>query len=382
MTDLPPPVPSDSEVDSVSIDVSKSQAQGRIFPCEQCGADVVFHIGSQQLKCPYCSHEQQLAIDPEEDLQERDYHEELQRLLQLHDQQNESLSGIQEVQCDACNGTVIFEKSLTSTHCPYCSSPIQLDEIHEIVSRISPDGVLPFQITRQQAQQALSKWVKSLWFAPNDFKKQGVQGKFNGVYLPYWTFDSFTANSYRGQRGVTYTVIVGSGKNRRTVTRVRWYPASGSFQRFFDDVLVPASQGLSTELIQKIEPWPLHKTLPFSREVLAGYLARTYDLELDDGFIKAKVRITEAIRHDVRRRIGGDRQRIQHINTTHSAITFKYLILPVWLLSYRYKGKVHQVMTNAATGKIAGNRPYSWWKIAGTILLAGALVSGVVFFLR
>ncbi|MBL4885194.1 MAG: hypothetical protein JKY95_11750 [Planctomycetaceae bacterium] len=375
----PPPLPLESEVDSVSIAASKSQSQGRIFPCGQCGADVVFHIGSQQLKCPYCSHEQQLTIDGEEDLQERDYHEELQRLLELNNDQSESLTGLQKVHCDACNGTVVFEAAQTSTHCPYCNSPIQLDQIHEHESRISPDGVLPFQITREQAQLRLAKWVKSLWFAPNDFKKQGAQGKFNGVYLPYWTFDSFTANSYRGQRGVTYTVTVGTGKNRRTVTKVRWYSASGSFQRFFDDVLIPASTGLSPKLTQGIEPWPLHKTLPFTREVLAGYLARTYEVELDDGFIKAKDRMADAIHSDVRRRIGGDRQRIHHINTDHSAITFKYMILPVWLLSYRYKGKVYQLMTNAATGKVAGNRPYSWWKIAGAVLLGGALVAGLLF---
>lgn len=377
MTESPPPLPSDAGVDTVSVESSISQAKGRIFPCEQCGADLEFHIGSQQLKCPYCGHQHQLTIDDEEDLQERDYHAELERLTELQEEKQESLSGLKEVRCDACNGTVIFDGALTSTHCPYCNSPIQLDEIHEIETRISPNGVLPFQITHQQAQQSLSKWVKSLWFAPGDFKRQGIQGKFNGVYIPYWTFDSFTTNAYQGQRGEEYRVRVGTGKNRRTVTRVRWYPASGNFQRFFDDVLVPASTGLSAELIRKIEPWPLQKeTLPFTREALAGYLARTYELELDQGFEQAKVRIAEAIRRDVRRRIGGDRQRIQYINTDHSTITFKYLFLPIWLLSYRYKNKVYQVMANAATGKVAGKRPYSWWKIAGAVLLGAILLLG------
>ncbi len=382
MSESPPAFPSDAQADTVSVESSISQAKGRIFPCEQCGADLEFHIGSQQLKCPYCGHQHQLTIDAEEELQERDYHAELERLTELLEGNQESLSGLKEVRCDACNGTVIFDGALTSTHCPYCNSPIQLDEIHEIETRISPNGVLPFQITHQQAQQSLSKWVKSLWFAPNDFKKEGIQGKFNGVYIPYWTFDSFTTNAYRGQRGEEYRVRVGTGKNRRTVTRVRWYPASGNFQRFFDDVLVPASTGLSAELIRKIEPWPLQqKTLPFTREAIAGYLARTYELELDQGFEQAKVRMAEAIRSDVRRRIGGDRQQIQHINTDHSAITFKYLFLPIWLLSYRYKNKVYQVMTNAATGKVAGKRPYSWWKIARAVLLGAILLLGGFFLM-
>ncbi len=383
MTDSPPPIPAETEIDSVSVDSSISQAKGRIFPCEQCGADLEFHIGTQQLKCPYCGHQHQLSIAADDELQERDYAVELKRLSELHSGKQETLSGLKEVQCDACNGAVAFEGALTSTHCPYCNSPIQLDEIHELDTRISPDGVLPFQITRQQAHRLLGNWVKSLWFAPNDFKRQGIKGKFNGVYIPYWTFDSFTSNAYRGQRGVEYRVTVGTGKNRRTVTKVRWYPASGSFQRFFDDVLVPASSGLSSELIRGIEPWPLRqKTLPFTREALAGYLARTYELELDEGFEQAKVRIAEAIRNDVRRRIGGDRQRIHHIDTAHSAITFKYLFLPIWLLSYRYKQKVYQIMMNAATGKVAGKRPYSWWKIAGVVSLTIAIILAGYFLIK
>ncbi len=383
MNETPPVPPLDTSIDSASLESSLSQARGRIFPCEQCGADLEFHIGSQQLKCPYCGHQHELTLDDEDEIQEQDFLKELERLKQLHGEQQESLSGVSEVRCDACNGTVLFEGALTSTHCPYCASPVQLDEIHETETRISPDGVLPFQVTRQQARQFLGKWVKSLWFAPNDFKREGIQGKFNGLYLPYWTFDSFTANAYRGQRGEEYRVTIGTGKNRRTVTRVRWYPASGNFQRFFDDVLVPAATGLPVELIRKIEPWPLRdKAIPFTREALAGYLARTYELELDQGFEQAKARMAEAIRSDVRRRIGGDRQRIHKINTKHSAITYKYMLLPVWLLSYRYKNRVYHVMANAATGKIAGKRPYSWWKIAGAVLLVALLLLGGFFMLN
>ena len=372
--ELPPLPPEANPVDSHSVDHAKSQAEGRIFPCIQCGADVVFHIGSQKLRCPYCGYQQGLTIAPEAEVAERDYRQELQRLAEFHEREHAETAGIKEVHCDACKGTVVFEGTLTSTNCPYCASPIQLNQIHELEIRITPDGVLPFQVDERQARQYLHNWVQSRWFAPTNFRKSGVRGPLNGVYLPYWTFDSFTSNTYTGERGDNYRTTVGSGKNRRTVTRTRWSRASGQFQRFFDDVLVIACRSLSSKLVPGLEPWPLARTIPFTREALAGYLARTYDVPLEQGFDQAQARIDAALRDDVRRRIGGDHQRIHKLQTVHSAITFKFLILPIWLLSYRYHDRVYQVMINAATGQVSGERPWSIWKITLAILTGLLLV--------
>ena len=267
--------------------------------------------------------------------------------------------------------------TLTSSECPYCASPIQLDNVHTAEHRISVDGVLPFLVAKDDARKSLGEWVKSRWFAPNDFLKRGVDGKFNGVYLPYWTFDTLTANRYIGERGEHYYVTVGSGKNMRRVRRTRWYSASGSFQRFFDDVLVLATRGMRRDFMQNLEPWPLQKCLPFTQQVLAGYLARTYEVELDDGFVEAKGRIDSAIDSDVRHRIGGDVQRVHSIQTRYDALTFKHLLLPTWLMAYRFKEKAYQVMINAGTGEVQGERPYSWVKITLAVL-AGIAVAGTL----
>jgi hypothetical protein len=218
----------------------------------------------------------------------------------------------------------------------------------------------------------MADWVQSRWFAPNEFLKRGVEGKFNGVYLPYWTYDTATFNVYDGERGEDYTVTVGSGNNRRTETRTRWYPASGRFQRFFDDVLVVASKGLPRDYIIALEPWPLPKCLPFTQQALAGFLARTYDVALDEGFRDAKQRIDAAIAAEVRQRIGGDRQRVHSIKSRYDAITFKHLLLPVWMLAYRYHDKPYRVFVNAGTGEVQGERPYSWVKIMLAVLAGAA----------
>ncbi len=360
------------------------EGKGRIFPCEGCGADLKFHIGQQQLKCPYCGFEKEIELSEENLIVEQDFHATLARLRDFRERKDEhSETARNEVRCESCGGNVEFIGSLTSSECPYCASPIQLEDVHKAEHRIPVDAVLPFLVDKKTAKTNLIAWVKSRWFAPNDFLKKGADGKFSGVYLPYWTYDSLTYTRYRGERGEYYYVTVGTGKNKRRQRRTRWYPAAGNFERFFDDVLVQATQKVNRKMVRKLEPWPLHKSIPFKQEVLAGYLARTYEIELDDGFHVAKERIDDQLERDVRRRIGGDTQRVHKIQTRYNAITFKHLLLPLWLLAYRYNNKVYQVMINAATGEVQGDRPYSWVKITlavlGGLLLAGgiALLAGL-----
>ncbi len=356
------------------------EGRGRVFPCEGCGADLVFHIGQQRLKCPYCGHEKELQLDPEAQIAEQDFQTMLERLRrQRQTGADLAAAGEFEVRCRSCGGNVVFSGTLTSTECPYCGSPIQREHVHSATQRIPVDGVLPFLVDHSRASGLLQEWVRSRWFAPNEFLRRGAEGKFQGVYLPYWTFDTLTFNVYSGERGEDYTVTVGTGKDRRTETRTRWYPASGKFQRFFDDVLVVASKGWPHAFLQALEPWPLGRCLPFTQQVLAGYLARTYDVPLEDGFQHARQCIDAAIAAEVRRRIGGDRQRVHAIRSRYDAVTFKHLLLPVWMLVYRYHDRPYQVFVNGATGEVQGERPYSWAKITLLVLtiLLGLLIIAI-----
>ena len=379
MADSPPPMPAAGSTRSAGQTVD--EGRGRIFPCEQCGADLTFHIGQQRLKCPYCGFEKEIGFAEDAAVAEQDLEAALQRMRTLHEEnrpdQNEGQS---EVRCNSCGATVVFVGPLTSDECPYCTSPIQRADVHKAADRIAVDGVLPFLIPEQNAHANLKEWVRSRWFAPNEFLSKGVEGKFHGVYLPFWTFDAMTATRYRGERGEHYWVEVGSGKNKHRVRRTRWYPASGSFQRFFDDVLVLAARKLNRDLSLKLEPWPMNRCLPFNQEMLAGFLARTYEIELEPGFREAKERIESALAADVRSRIGGDEQRIHSMQTQYSALTFKHLLLPTWLMSYRYHGTVYQVIVNAGTGEVQGERPYSWVKISLAVLAAVIVAAVIMLF--
>jgi predicted RNA-binding Zn-ribbon protein involved in translation (DUF1610 family) len=366
--------------------------EGRIFPCESCGADLEFHIGAQSLKCPYCGHVKTIEHSPDAVLKEQDFEAMLERIQQWRKESQERAKNTdpsiaatesthRELRCDSCGGNVEFYGTLTSTICPFCASPVQLEKAHKCEkNRIPVDGVLPFQIDKDKAKQNLLEWVQSRWFAPNNFRKRGVEGGFNGIYLSYYTFDSMTFTAYSGQRGEHYFVTVGTGKNQRTERRTRWYPAAGRFQRFFDDIVVLANTGLRRDFMQALEPWPLIKVVPFDQRMLAGLMARTYDIELDVCFKEARTRIDAAILAEVHQRIGGDTQIVSNVNSRYEAITYKHLLLPVWLLAYKFHDKSYQIFINAATGEVQGQRPYSVWKIVFAVIL-GLLLAGGIFAL-
>jgi len=376
---VPPSTPADGLGQTVS------DGDARKFPCEQCGADLEFHIGMQSLQCPACRHVKTFEISDNVEIHEQDLVAMLarQQRKQRGSDEPSNEQATREVRCDDCGATVVFAGTLTSSDCAYCGSPIQLETAHTSDdNRVAVDAVLPFQIEEQQAGTQLSNWVSSRWFAPGDFKQKGARGKFAGVYLPFWTYDAMTFSRYHGQRGDNYheteRYTDSEGKTRtRQVTKIRWRFVSGHVQRFFDDILVCATDGVPHKIVNRLEPWHLERCHPFTRQALAGFQARTYDIELGDGFEIARDRMDNQISSDVRRDIGGDRQRVHSIDTRYDALSYKQLLLPLWLLSYRYKETIYRVVVNAQTGEVQGERPYSWIKIILAVIIAASLVLAV-----
>ena len=118
--------------------------QARIFPCDGCGADLEFSIGQQQLKCPFCGFEKEMEFAEDAAVEEQDLHSMIARMRELHEKNRHDEEGQKEVRCDSCGGMVIFQGALTSSGCPWCDSPIQLENVHDAEHRVPVDGVLPF----------------------------------------------------------------------------------------------------------------------------------------------------------------------------------------------------------------------------------------------
>lgn len=355
------------------------------FPCPRCGAYLAFDPQGGQLKCEYCGWENEIA-PTDTTVDERPYEEHLQ----LNSAQLTVLSPTAlEVKCDDCGASVTFEPPKVAGNCPFCASPL-VAKPEQASPTVYPEAVIPFQITQKQARGNIQKWLASRWFAPSALKQLAQQERLQGVYLPFWTYDAQTSSQYRGERGDYYYVTVtrtrtnSEGKQetyQEQERRTQWHAASGRVRRFFDDVLVPATQLVDQNRLNALEPWHLKESLkPYNSSYLAGFEAQRAQVTLEQGFNVAKGIMAGVIRSDVCRDIGGDEQRVHHVSTDYSAITFKHIFLPVWLCAYRYQNKRYQVMVNARTGEVQGERPYSAWKI--TLAVLGALLAvGTVIFL-
>jgi ribosomal protein S27E len=285
-----------------------------------------------------------------------------------------------EVTCDGCGSVVVFEPPEVAGACSFCGAMI-VAQPKAADPMIAPDAVLPVKITKEAAQNEVRQWIASRWFAPNELQKMARQEGIAGVYLPYWTYAADTSSQYSGARGVHYwqteyfTTTDSNGnqiQESRQVMRTAWSPAAGHVARRFDDVLVPATKAVNEVRLNALEPWDLPSLCSYEPAYLAGFKAQRYQVALPDGFEKAKVVMERVITEDIRRDIGGDEQRVDGVQTATTNETFRHLLLPVWIGAYRFEGKVFQVVVNARTGEVQGERPYSATKIAA--LVVGILI--------
>lgn len=349
------------------------------FPCAQCGADLRYEPGKEVLVCEYCTHENHIDID-DAPIQELDFRRAIAD--QLSDEQTETTT---VAKCSSCGATVEFDPNIHASECPFCAGPLISDVLPH--RHLRPKGVLPFTITEREAQQSLKGWLGSRWFAPGELKKYArADRKMNGLYTPYWTFDADTQSSYRGQRGDVYyvermvTVMTDKGprRQRKRIPKIRWTRVSGRVRRWFDDMLVLGSKALPKHFTDDLAPWDLHALLPYQTEYLAGFRSEAYTVDLREGFAEARANMDLIIRRDVRYDIGGDQQRVDALETEFGEVTFKHILLPIWIAAYRYRGKTYRFVVNGRTGKVRGERPYSAWKIVAAVIL-GAILAAVVF---
>jgi hypothetical protein len=277
--------------------------------------------------------------------------------------------------CPGCGAQVAFQPDIHAKECPFCATPVVADTgTHR---HIKPKGVIPFQLTERQAHQAMNDWLGRLWFAPNGLQAYARKGRrMQGIYVPFWTYDADTATQYRGQRGDAYYVTVrGPNGKSRQERRIRWRRASGRVARAFDDILILASRALPKRFTDRLAPWDLTGLRSYRPEFLSGFRAEGYQVALDEGFEEAKAVMEAQIREDIRRDIGGDAQRIDQMTLRIDDVTFKHILLPIWVAAYKYRGQSYRFVVNGQTGRVQGERPWSWIKIALAVLAALVIIA-------
>jgi hypothetical protein len=208
-----------------------------------------------------------------------------------------------------------------------------------------------------------------------------------GVYLPYWTFDAQVHADWQAQSGYYYYVTesyTDAQGNRRTrqVRKTRWVPSSGSLDHFFDDELVPGSVGMHSNLLRKVEPFPTKQVVPYAPSYVAGWLVEQYQLDLVAAAHHARKAMIRQTERMCASQVPGDTHRNLQVQTFFTKQTFKHVLLPIWFVSYNYGAKSYQIVVNRVTGDIAGERPYSFWKISGLVLFILILVGIVILVAR
>lgn len=353
----------------------------RRFPCPSCGSGLRYDPASQGMLCPHCGTQVPIPPGPR-GLPELDLRAVTEASLPA-----EALEEVRTTRCGNCGAEIEYDAAVHAKECPFCATPLVSGT--GTARHIKPQAQLPFLLSEAEARAAMGKWLGKLWFAPSDLTQYARADRaMTGVYAPYWTYDAATETDYTGQKGIARTetrhvpVMVNGRQTMQaqTVTRIDWYPARGRVRRDFDDVLVLGSTSLPKRYTDAIAPFDLSALTPYDPRYLAGFRAEAYTVGVEDGYGEAKAIMNRVIEGDIRRDIGGDQQRIGGMQTRVGRLTFKHVLLPVWLAAFRYRGKSYRFVVNGRTGQVEGERPYSQVKIALAVL-AGLLLAGLIAWL-
>ncbi|MTI47042.1 hypothetical protein [Sporosalibacterium faouarense] len=366
---------------SQELSKAKTKTSTEKFECTSCGGDMIFNPKTQSLSCLYCGNK--VEIEQKDDIiQEYDINSS------IDEDSSDWGSETRVIHCNDCGAETVMKENSVAQFCAFCGSShiIKQDEI----PGIKPESLIPFKITRKEAKGLFSKWLKGKFYAPKKAKSNNKMDRLLGVYIPYWTYDSDTHSNYSAERGTYYYVnethVVYRDGERKEVTRrvrkTRWRHVSGSYDLYFDDLLVNASQHVDSKIIEEIEPFNLEELEHYEPEYLSGFTAERYAVELEEGWEAAKQAIHPEIYKRVVREIGGDTVRNVRIDTNFNSILFKHILLPVWMSSFKYKEKVYRFMINGQTGEVQGESPVSALKIILTILIVLCIAAGGFWFIQ
>ncbi len=339
---------------------TKISIKTQSFVCQNCGGTLKYNINTKKFQCVSCKTEADIET-VSESVKEYDFSEYAKR-----EAESIPFEGLAVAHCRTCGAEITFSEKQFSATCPMCGST-QIAEDKQR-SGIPPEGIIPFSIDKNDAAQKFKNWVKSRWFAPNDFKRSYAEAGLVPMYLPFWTFDAECVGKYAGMGGKVRMVRDSKGNMQR---HVDWYPVAGVVYKNFDDIQVSASD--KSKHLDGILPFnTIENTKAFSMAYLSGYFAEIYKIKADQGFGKAKGIIDSQMRalamSDILMRF--EEANVTSIHVTHSNVTYKHLLLPVYTSAFRYKSKTYSYAINGETGRISGNRPYSAPKIIAAVIAA------------
>jgi len=329
--------------------------------CSACGAPV----DDADTFCVACGAEQAVTADVAEEADARHF-----------------------FRCDTCGAEVATPEEQRSYVCPFCDSTYVVEYSPDATGRDPVEFVVGFAVTKEQALAKFHDWLRAnAWYRPGDLHRAEIEEKLKGIYLPFWTFSMLATSSWSAKIGEywyrteTYTTTV----NGKTVTKTRqvrkteWWPLSGDYHRYYSGYLISGSKGLPQTQSERIQPYHLAGLKRYRPFFLAGWQCEEYSIDRGEALAQCQSEFAARQRDNATRFLPGDRQDDLRINTNFERETFDLVLLPVYVLSYRYEDKLYRFLLNGQTGKVAGDKPVSKRRIGTAIGLA--IAAAVLLFL-
>lgn len=355
--------------------MTQINTQEKDLTCPSCGSGLRYNTKANKMRCTACGYETEVLalVDSVQEYSFADY--------ATRESKSVPFQGMLVEACRRCGCEVTLNEAQTATVCPMCGSA----HISAAKQRtgIPPEGIIPFQLDKQEATQKFREWIKGLWFAPNKLKNTVQEGRLTGKFIPFWTYDAEAIAPYTAKGG-QFRKVKNKDGEEETVTD--WYPTSGIVSHTFDDITVCAVQGEGAEDIELAGAFDtIHNLKPFASEYLAGYSAEIYTIKADKGFETAKKRMKGQMKKLAESQLMRqfDTYNSLKITPKYTQVTYKHVLLPIWSSLFGYSGKTYRFIVNGESGETYGQRPYSAPKIIAAILVTLAILFGAfAFFTR
>ena len=153
----------------------------------------------------------------------------------------------------------------------------------------------------------------------------------------------------------------------------------------YNGVPADGSKKIEDDLMESIEPFDYSKIKDFDMAYLSGFFADKFDVEKESVYPRIHQRMFENNAAAIDSSCGYDRLVGKNMQNNVQKLRWNYMLLPVWFMTFHYKGRVWEYAINGQTGKIAGELPVDEGKmkrhLAFIITLTTLIVVAIGYFL-
>ena len=330
------------------------------YKCPACTGPIHFDSSSGKMVCDYC--DSVFEVSEIEELYKDENAAAAAATAQAGEQpedewsfDNELIdeaSGVKAYNCPSCGAQLICDETTAATSCPYCGNPTIIPA--SLSGALKPELIIPFKLDKEAAKKALREHFRGKKLLPALFAEENRLEEIKGVYVPFWFFDA----EARAEAEFSGTKVRTWSDRDYNYTETRFYALERCGRANFDNIPVDASEKMSDELMQSLEPFDYSQAVEFKTSYLSGYFADRYDVPAENCAETANTRVRESSMELLRSTTGGYlsvTQRSGRVRVSNGKA--KYALLPVWLLNTTWNGEKFLFAMNGQNGKFIGDLP-------------------------